>query len=253
MAQAIQPMPGQQAPGEIYQQAAMNGLGELTAVYKPKYSNPLFIIGLALGILVVDIAVVVIIYNIGFIVYYLAIVPIIAIIWAISALRSCNLRVYVFTNGFIRARGRKGDAVRWDQVQAIWEKVKQSRSGGTLTYTVQRNDGQVFVQGSPLQNSRDMGLRMMREVTKLHLPAAKAAYNAGQTLSFGKVNVNMQGLNNGKELVPWDQIGRVTTKQGNVCIEKNGQQITWSSVKSAEVPNLSVLVALANYVVQGQK
>ena len=105
MAQAIQPMPGQQAPGEIYQQAAMNGLGELAAVYKPKYSNPLFIIGLALGILVVDIAAVVIIYNIGFIVYYLAIVPIIAIIWAISALRSCNLRVYVFTNGFIRAPG----------------------------------------------------------------------------------------------------------------------------------------------------
>jgi hypothetical protein len=253
MAQTIQAMPGQQAPGEIYQQAAMSGLGDLAAAYKPKYTNPLFIVGLALVILVVDIVAIVVIYEIGFIVYYLVAVPIIAIIWAINTLRYCNLRVYVFTNGFIRARGRNGDVVRWDQVQAIWEKVRQSRSGGVFTYTVQRNDGQVFVQGSPLRNSRDMGLRMMREITSIHLPAAQAAYNAGQTLSFGKVNVNMQGLNNGKELVPWDQIGRLTTKQGKLCIEKNGQQITWSSVKSAEVPNLSVLMALVNYVVQGQK
>ena len=72
-------------------------------------------------------------------------------------------------------------------------------------------------------------------------------------LSFGKANVNMQGLNNGKELVPWDQIARIATEQGNLCTEKNGQQIVWSSVKSAEIPNLSVLIALADYVVQGQK
>ncbi|HLI70608.1 MAG TPA: DUF6585 family protein [Ktedonobacteraceae bacterium] len=253
MTQTMQTMPGQRVPGEIYQQAAMNGLGDLVAAYKPRYTNPFFIIGLALVILVVDIIAVVVIYEIGFIVYYLVAVPIIAIIWAIGTLSYCNLRVYIFTNGFIRARGVKGDVVRWDQVQAIWERVRQSRSGGTFIYNVQRNDGRVFVLGSPLQNSRDMGLRMMREITRLHLPAAQAAYNAGQTLSFGKVNVNAQGLNNGKELVPWDQIGRLTTKQGKLCIEKNGRQIVWSSVKSSEVPNLSVLIALVNYVVQGQR
>ncbi|HEY7414702.1 MAG TPA: DUF6585 family protein, partial [Ktedonobacteraceae bacterium] len=179
--------------------------------------------------------------------------PIIALIWAINTLGSANLRVYTFTNGFIRARGRKGEVVRWDQIQAIWEKVRQSRYGTHFTYTVQRSDNQIFKQGSPLQNSRDMGLSMMREVLKLQLPAAKAAYDAGQTLSFGKITVNQQGLNNGKELVPWNHVSRMAVQRGNAIIEKDGHPINWSSVKSAEVPNLSVLLALVKYVVQGQK
>jgi hypothetical protein len=140
--------------------------------------------------------------------------------------------------------------VRWDQVKAIWEDAKQGRSSGTFTYTVQRNDGKILKQGNPLQNSKDMGVQMMREIIKIHLPLAKAAYDAGQTLSFGKINVDRQGLNNGKEMVPWSQIGRVTTQQGIVCIEKDGRVIKWSSVKSAEVPNLAVLMTLVSHIVQ---
>lgn len=245
--------PSQEAPGEIYQQAALNGLGELVAVYQPKYTNPFVILGIVLAILIVDIAAIVVIYEIGFIVFYLIAIPILAIIWAITTLRSSNLRVYIFTSGFIRARGRKGEAVCWDQIQAIWEKVKQTGYGTRFSYTVQRVDGQVFKQGSPLQNSRDMGLRMMSEISKLHLPAAMAAYHAGQMLSFGRITVNMQGLNNGKEFVPWSQVGRVAVQHGNVYIEKNGRRVKWSPVKSAEVPNLSVLIALAKSVAQEQK
>lgn len=253
MAQTAYAMPNQQVPNEIYQQAGINGLGELITVYKPKYTNPLAIIGIALAIIIADIIALVVSFFVGFIFYILGIVPILAIIWAISALLNCNLRVYMFNNGFINGRGRTGEVVRWDQVQAIWENAKQGRSGGTFTYTVQRNDGKVLKQGSPLQNSKDMGVQMMREITRVHLPRAQTAFNAGQTLSFGRINVDRYGLNNGTEIVPWDQIGRVTTQQGIVCIEKDGRVIKWSSVKSAEVPNLVVLMTLVNYVVQGQR
>jgi hypothetical protein len=253
MAQASYGLENQQLPGELYQQAATYDLGELAAVYKAKYTNPFFIIGIALGGTILDIAAVVGLYDAGWIAYYLLIIPILIIVWAINSLMHCNLRVYLFTNGFIRARGRQGDVVRWDQAVAIWEKVTSSRYSNTFTYTVQRADGTIFKQGSPLVNSRDMGVRMMRAITQIHLPAAKAAYNTGQTLTFGPVNVNMQGLNNGKELIPWDQIGKITLQQGTVCIEKEGRVIKWAGVKSADVPNLSVLIALVNYVVQGQK
>jgi len=257
MAQPSYELASQQLPGEIYQQAATYGLGELAATYKPKYTNAFAIIGIALGVTIVDIAAVVGIYLAGWIVWYLLAIPIIVIVWAINALIHCNLRVYIFTNGFIRAVGRQGDVVRWDQVRAIWEKVTRSggyRSGNlTYTYTVQRSDNAIFKQGSPLINSRDMGFRMMRAVVQVHLPPARAAYDAGQTLTFGPINVNMQGLNNGKELIPWNQIGKVTTQQGVVCIEQNGHVIKWASVKSADVPNLSVLIALVNYVVQKQR
>jgi hypothetical protein len=250
VAQTAYAMPNQQMPNEIYQQAAANGLGELIAVYKPKYTNPLAIIGIVLAVIIADIIALVVSFYVGFIFYILGVVPILVIIWAINALLHCNLRVYMFSNGFINGRGRNGEVVRWDQVKAIWEDAKQGRSSGTFTYTVQRNDGKILKQGNPLQNSKDMGVQMMREIIKIHLPLAKAAYDAGQTLSFGKINVDRQGLNNGKEMVPWSQIGRVTTQQGIVCIEKDGRVIKWSSVKSAEVPNLAVLMTLVSHIVQ---
>lgn len=255
MAQTTYAYPNQQMPNEIYQQAAIGSLGELVAVYKPKYSNPLLVIGLTLGGIIVDIVATIIIYNLGFIVFYLYVVPLLILAWGIYTLVSCNLRVYVFTNGFINARGRQGEVIRWDQIQAIWEKVIRSSygRGNLFTYTVQRNDGKIFKQGSPLQQSRDMGLSMMREVVKVHLPLAKTAYQAGQRLSFGPINVDMQGLSNGKETVPWNQIGRLVVKNGAVLIEQNGRQLKWSTVKSADVPNLSVLMSLVTFVVQGQK
>ncbi|MGH2508022.1 MAG: DUF6585 family protein [Ktedonobacteraceae bacterium] len=256
MAQATYAYPNQQMPNEIYQQAATSDLGELFAIYKPKYANPLLIIGMALGGIIVDIVVTIIAYMSGWIVFYLYAVPVLILIWAIYTLASCNLRVYVFANGFINARGRRGEVIRWDQIQSIWEKVTRSsyrQSTLTYTYTVLRNDGKIFKQGSPLQKSRDMGLSMMREVVKIQLPLVKAAYQAGQTLAFGPINVDMQGVNNRKEMVPWDQIVRLTVSQGAVSVEQRGVQRQWSPVKSAEVPNLSVLMSLVNFVVQGQK
>ncbi len=252
MAQAYA-MPNQQIPNELYQQAANSELGEMSTVYKPRFSNPLVIIGIALGALILDIVAIVVIYYIGFIVYYLIAVPIIVIIWAIGALGSSNLRVYLFTNGFIAARGKNGDVFRWDQIQAVWEKVTSSRSGNVFTYTVQRNDGKTSKMGSQLMKVRDLGVQIMREVTRIQLPLAKAAYNGGQVLSFGKVNVNLQGVNNGKELVPWDQIGSMTVTQGKIFIVKDGRQLKWSTVKAADVPNLPVLLALVNQIAQGQK
>lgn len=256
MAQTTYAYPNQQIPGEISQQAAMGGLGELLAVYKPKYSNPLLIIGLTLAGIIVDIVATVVIYMLGWIVFYLYIIPFLILAWGIYTLASCNLRVYIFTNGFINARGRQGEVIRWDQVQAIWQKITRNSSyrGNSLiyVYTVQRNDGKIFKQGSPLQQSDDMGQRMMREVTKVHLPLAKAAYSAGQRLSFGPIQVDMQGLSNGKETVAWPQIGRLALSNGNVTVEQRGHQYQWSPVKAADVPNLSVLISLVNSIAQGQ-
>ena len=241
------------APGKISRLAVQHELGELAAVYRPKFTNPLVILGIALAIAAVDIAAIVVIYQLGFIVYYLSVIPIIALIWAITTLRSANLRVYIFTNGFIRARGRRGVAIRWEQIQTIWESVKHSAYGTIYTYTVRCADGRVFKQGSPLQNRRDMGILMMRQVVKLQLPVAKAAYDAGQTLSFGSITVNMQGLGTGGQIVPWSQIDRVTSQNGIVFPEKQGRRINWPAARSAEVPNLAVLLALARSILQEQK
>jgi len=253
MAQVSYAGPGQNVPDYVQQQAASYDLGELVATYKPRYSNVFYVLGVSLGGIIADILVVVVLYQSGWIAFYLLVVPIFILVWAAGALNGITLRAYAFTNGLISARGRQSEIARWDQVQAVWEKAVRKRNGVALTYTVQRSDGNVFKFGWPLLQVRDLGKRLMTEVVKLHLPGVKAAYDAGQPLTFGPINVDRQGLNNGKEMVPWSQIGNLTTNQGRLVIEKGGQRLNWSSAASESVPNLSVLIALVRYVVQTQK
>ncbi len=92
----------QPLPLEVQQQAGMYNMGALTALYKPRFTNPLVINALALLVIVVDIALFVAIVNTGWIVYILVIIPILAIIYAVKGIANYNVRVYTFTDGLIR-------------------------------------------------------------------------------------------------------------------------------------------------------
>ncbi|MFL5627236.1 MAG: DUF6585 family protein [Ktedonobacteraceae bacterium] len=59
--------------------------------------------------------------------YILLFFPLMVAFWAVRALRTFNVRFYVFKNGFIYARGRKYRVVRWDQVVAVFQKHTAGR------------------------------------------------------------------------------------------------------------------------------
>ncbi|MFL5704615.1 MAG: hypothetical protein ACJ8AG_17515 [Ktedonobacteraceae bacterium] len=43
-----------------------------------------------------------------------------------------NVKAYVFTEGLIRAQGSKIDAMRWEYVEAVWEKIVKHRYRGLI-------------------------------------------------------------------------------------------------------------------------
>src|SRR5258708_12959083 len=67
-----------------------------------------------------------------------------------------NLKVYVFTEGLIRAQGSKIDVMRWEHVEAVWEKIVKHRYRALIPiytsyhYTVHPPDGTQFNFVSPL-------------------------------------------------------------------------------------------------------
>jgi len=253
MAQAPYAFPNQQLPGEVYQQAAMYQLGEMRQIYKPTFTNPFTIIGMVIGTIILDIIALVVIANLtGYIYYILIVIPIVAIIYAIYGLLTFNLKVYVFTYGFVGAKGSAIDVVRWDQIEAVWERIMRSRYGLRYTYTVRRGDGKIFKYGNVLKGIANLGSTIQQEVTRIQLPRAIAAFKAGQQIPFGPINVAMQGVNNGKEIIPWNQIGSITIKRGVLAAQIGGRFLRWSSVKARNVPNLGVLIGLVDYVVRGQ-
>src|SRR5260221_14018004 len=133
---------GTRVPQAIYKQASTYQLGELTRTFKPIISNPLLIITIVLGGIILDIIVLATIaYFTGFVFYILLFFPLMVAFWAVRALRTFNVRFYVFKNGFIYARGRRYLVVCWDQVIAVFQKHTAGRYSSSHTYIVRVQDG----------------------------------------------------------------------------------------------------------------
>jgi hypothetical protein len=249
---AISPR-GTRVPQAIYKQASTYQLGELTRTFKPIISNPLLIIAIVLGGIILDIIVLAAIaYFTGFVFYILLFFPLMVAFWAVRALRTFNVRCYVFKNGFIYARGRKYRVVSWDQIVAVFQKHTAGRYSSSHTYTVRVQEGREIQIGDAVNRVIDLGAMIQQEVTKLLLPRAIASYKSGETLSFGKVNVNRQGVNNGKEMIPWDQIDAIEVRSGLIVVQKYGRVMKWSTVREHETPNVYILQNLVDYAVKNR-
>ncbi len=163
----------QPLPLEVQQQVGMYDMGELTALYKPRFTNPLVIIALALLVIVADIALFVVIVNTGWIVYILGIIPILAIIYAVKGIANYNVRVYTFTNGLIRAKGKAYDVIRYDQVAQVFF-ISKKGSYGSVSYTLTlvRSDGTPCKFSSVIQYLGTLGSTVQSEVVRRHMPQA---------------------------------------------------------------------------------
>jgi hypothetical protein len=187
------------------------------------------------------------VFFVGMVLYYV-LTPVIYRSW----------RVYVCTEGFVFTRGGKVEAFRWDQIESMLQAVTRRYTNGVYTgtthkYTVRRRDGGQVVLNDRLADVEELGNTISDKVTNYQLPQVISAYNAGQTITFGPLSISMQGVSNGKELLPWNQIKEMGVKQGVVSVRKEGKWLNWSTVEVAKIPNIFVFMALVNYVLQGQR
>lgn len=244
----------EQVPPDVLQGAANYQLDDFFTMYRPTFTNPLAIIVLASAVIIVDCLLAAAIYNIGFIVYLLVFVPFIVVIYAIIGLLNCNLRVYVFKNGLVRAKGRSLEIIRWDSVEAVWLNIIRNRYGGTTThtYTLRRRDGTKVKFSAVLKNVGLLGQTIQQEVMLIHMPLAITAYNSGNVVGFGPLTMSLQGISNGKETLPWNLVQSVTVKQGYIFIHKVGKKTRWGYVRVSKVPNFLVFMNMVNYARGGQ-
>lgn len=243
----------QSLPMNVMQQAEQYQLGSLLGTYKPQLSHPLAIIGLIVGAWVLDIIVIAVAASFGYILYFTIFLPIIALIYGIRAMFHYNVRVYHFNAGLIKTKGQQFDVIRWDQVEAVWQKITKSRYSTSYTYTVQRTDHKTFIFNSILRQIALLGQNIMQEVTKIQMPRAMEAYNAGHTLNFGTLAISSYGINNGKEQLSWDQLENVALYRGYLVIKKIGKKRNWEHVAVASIPNYTVLLGIISYARSGQR
>jgi hypothetical protein len=243
-AAAYQPL-----PFAVEQQAGMYQMGMLTATYRPQFTNPFIIIGLALGAIVVDIALLFAILSTGWIVYVLIFIPFIVVIYAIRGLMNCNVRVYTFANGFLRAKGKAIDVIRYDAVTQVFFISRKGRYGTvSYTLTVVRNDGATFKFTGLLRNIVSLGSAVQSEIVRRHTPFALDAFNRGRILPFGPLSISQQGISNGRATLPWNAIQPITSRKGYIVVKQINQRSNFARVKVSQIPNLPVFFNVVNYV-----
>lgn len=166
-------------------------------------------------------------------------------------------RVYVCSEGFAFARGSKLDAFRWDQIDSVLFLIATKYMYGAVSagtqykYTVRGMNGAQVVLNNRMTGIKELGETIRDMVTKVKLPQDLAAFKAGNTLKFGPLSINLQGVSNGRETIPWNQITQVQVSNGSVIIQKEGKWLSWSSVQVANIPNFFIFLALVDAIGQG--
>jgi len=175
----------------------------------------------------------------------------------IGALQNYGMHVLLCSQGLLRTRRGQVEVVRWEQIAAFWQAVTKRYTNGIYTgtthlYTLQRIDGVTLKFNDTLGKVEALGNAIQREVTRVQLPKYIYAYNAGNTITFGPISINQQGVSNGKELLPWSQNKGIEVRRGIVSVKKEGKWLNWSSVGVPRIPNFYVFMALVDYAQKSQ-
>lgn len=181
-------------------------------------------------------------------------------IWVVlDAVRSRDIQVYVCPAGLLYLHGGKSEAICWDQVEAYWRKVVKTSSYGIQTgtthrYTLRRSDGGTFKFTDTIGNVEALGNTIASETARALWPRYLAAYQAGHTLAFGKLSLNQQGVNDGKQWLAWSQISEIHITRGYLSLKKEGdRQGNRRVIRASEIPNVDVFLALVNDIQSGKR
>lgn len=181
-------------------------------------------------------------------------------VWTImDTVLSRDIHVYSCPGGLLYQHSGKTEAIRWDQVESFWRRVVKTYSSGIYTgtthrYKLRRADGAIFTFNDNIHNVVALGNTIASETTRALWPRYMAAYQAGQTLFFGKISLNQQGASKGKQVLPWSQVKELQVSRGGyLSLKKEGnRQRNWLATPASEIPNVEVFMALVNYILSSR-
>jgi hypothetical protein len=168
--------------------------------------------------------------------------------------RKQGMQLLVFPEGLAETKQEQTSLIRWDDISYSWQSVTKHYRTGIYTgtthlYTIQTKDGQQYKFNDTYKNVEALGNLIQDEVARRIFPVVAQAYNAGQTVNFGQLNISKAGINNGKETIAWDEVKDVKLQSGIVTIKKEGKWLNWKNVTVAQTPNIFVFLGMVNQIV----
>jgi hypothetical protein len=140
---------------------------------------------------------------------------------------------------------------RWEEIEAIRLKVTRHYYqniiplGTTRHYTVTDRSGKALPLDRAVTDFQELMDTIERTVNRLISERMLEAYNAGQSVHFGPIQISRDGLVCRRKFYAWAEVEAVTVADGRIAISrKNGGFFSGARVDAAKVPNLAVLLRL---------
>jgi len=167
----------------------------------------------------------------------------------------------LYEQGVVVPRGRQMHLIRYEEIEMLWEQILwyrgQSRAmlpRRTHVYTLQTRDRRTLRLSDQFADIRQAGAFIQQEMLRRSLPAAVAAYQVGEALSFGPLTISRSGLARGKTALRWAEVARVSVAEGsyrgtaawtyNLQVTRIGQRRPWLKIDLTQIPNNRLLLAL---------
>jgi hypothetical protein len=187
-------------------------------------------------------------------------IAIVSVVLGIPALLTWFSRgkwtVEVYEQGLVRRRGDQSKTILWDNIVAVWQYQTRRTSwyffmprGWMTVYTIQTKDGEQFTVDNKYKNAMKLGQIIQSEVTNRLLPQMARAYQNGETVNFGELSLNQQGLIYEDKQLPWNAVKELKIDRHYIFVDQEGGGLRgWATVQMAGISNVYVFKAMVESI-----
>lgn len=176
-----------------------------------------------------------------------------------EAVRDIGQEVYLFQHGFLLVRWGQVSVYPWAQIRTIRQHITrhykrttfgEKYTGTTCEYTIKRTDGKKLELNNHMRDIEKLGEAVARGFSAFSFPLALASLKAGDTLTFGGWNINLQGIKNAKESLSWQDIQGYQVVEGRIHILRTKGAGYWDNRAVRHIDNIFIFTALVDAVLQ---
>lgn len=164
-----------------------------------------------------------------------------------------SIRVSVYAEGLVYRQWQCDEVLRWDQIALVCHRVRRTRTRNVPirtihSYLVQRADGTTILFDELIGDLRELGRVIEQASARYLLPQAQAVFDAGESVSFGPIQVHTAGISNGKQILGWGDLKGIEVDDvaGFVSLRQKGKRWAWSTLRLSDMPNALVFEKLVN-------
>lgn len=162
-----------------------------------------------------------------------------------------GLEVLAFTRGLARVQGGSVEVFRWEDIRSVTRIVRSSSDGGNsheaaVQLVLADDEGWQFVLDNNIYQLEELRALVEERTLPQLLPPMAKALGDGQVVPFGTVALSLDGFHAGKEMLPWTQYDRGLVEGGKLKVYALDQRRPFHVVSTAAVPNVHVLLIIAD-------